>query len=493
MIPMSPEIPFDQWLPDLGDYKVGLTDAKGCIGFDGYYGPIKSLVPFSSALGSKVLGAYAMRASDGTVHIFAGTATKLYKLNGTTWTDVTNVSGDYTTAADGYWVFTNFGDLVIATNYNDNIQSFDVTSSTDFADLSGTAPRARYVFVLNNFLVCLDTVDSDGAIGNRVRWSPLGNPSGDWTPDIDTQAGFNDLFGGGFKNTAGTGTDSYGSILQDSGIWRMQYVGGDQIFTFDLQVQDRGTVYPRSVTTNGTVTYFIDIDGFCAFDGTQVVNLGESRINKWFFDRFNSSYDYNISCAIDPVNKTYALAFPTVQDGSPDAKMVLLYNYKSNKFSYFMEEIDVIFGFLTTGYTLETLSAAFPNIETVPYSLDSSFWQGGDFLFGAIDIDHALGSFSGQAYEAVISTPETRINGNGKSTVLSVFPIVEAGTVTVRLGYREKLTDSVTYTPSQGQNSITGEIDVMQQARFIRAEFTLSGDWNLAKGYSYRAKGGGIV
>lgn len=493
MIPRSPDIPFTEWLPDLGSYNSGLTEAKNCVAFDGYYGSISSLAESSDALPTKALGGFSMRATDGTVHCFAGTATKLYKLDGTAWDDVTRASGgDYTTGADGYWIFTNFGDLVVATNYNDDIQVYDVLTATKFTQLSATAPRARYIFVLNNFLVCLDTVDSDGAIGNRVRWSPLGDPTGVWTPSINTQAGFTDLFGGGYLNAAGVGTDSYGSILQDSAIWRMQYVGGDQIFTFDLQVQDRGTVYPRSVSTNGIVTYFVDVDGICAFDGNTVFNIGENKVNQWFFDRFNSSYDYNLTSSIDPIKKLYSLSFPTVQDGSPDSQLILLYNYKSAKFTYIEQPVDVIFGFLTQGYTLETLSAAYPDIETVPYSLDSSFWQGGDFIFGAISANGKLSSFNGEVYEAVIATEETRINSGGKAIVAAVQPIVEQGTVTCRIGYREKLTDDVSYTAQYSQNSITGEIDILQSARYVRAEFTLT-DWDKAKGYAYRAKTGGVV
>jgi hypothetical protein len=258
-------------------------------------------------------------------------------------------------------------------------------------------------------------------------------------------------------------------------------------------VQDRGTVYPRSVTTNGEITLFLDIDGLCAFNGTSVINIGENKINKWFYSRFNSSYSFNISCAIDPVNKLYALAFPTVQDGSPDATNILLYNYKSNKFTWLEESLGVVFGFLTTGFTLETLSTAYPNIETVPYSLDSPFWQGGDFIFGAIDNNGLLGTFGGDPYTAIIETPEARINSAGKATVTSIFPIVEQGTVRARVGVREKLTNTVNYTPYQGQNSITNEIDIMKNARYMRAEFELSGNWDLAKGYAFRAKGGGIV
>lgn len=493
MIPLSPIIPFGEWMPDQGQFNIGLTEAKNCIAFDGYYGPIKKFNPNGDSLPLKSLGAYSMRASDGTVHVFSGTATKLYKLNGTSWDDVTWSAGDYTTAADGYWVFTNFGDLVIATNYNDDIQVFNVSSSTEFDQLSTTAPQAKWVFVLNNFLVCIDTVDGDGSIGNRVRWSPLGDPMGDWTPNIDTQAGFNDLVGGGFKNTAGTGTDSYGTILQDSGIWRMQYVGGDQIFTFDLQVQDRGTIYPRTVTTNGEVTYFLDVDGLCLFNGTSVVNFGEGKINNWFYSRFNSSYSYSASAAIDPINKIYVISFPTVQDGSPDAALMLLYNYKSGKFSYVEQSLDCIFGFLTTGYTLETLSAAHPNIEIVPYSLDSSFWQGGDFLLGAINSDGQVGTFAGEQYTANIATPEINLEGNGKSIISSILPIIESGVVSVRIGYRDKLTDPVAYTEYFPQNSTTNEINNPHRGRFLRAEFEISGNWGLAKGYAYRAKLGGIV
>lgn len=490
---LSPEIPFTEWMPDLGAYQAGLTEAKNCVAFEGTYGPIKSLVPSSSAIAGKVIGAFSMRGTDGVVHTFAATGTALFKLSGTSWTDVTNTGGAYTTGADGYWIFTNFGDLVIATNYNDNIQVFDVSTDTEFSDLSATAPRARYVFVLNNFLVTLDTVDSDGVLSNRVRWSPLGDPAGNWTPSISTQAGFNDLFGGGSVNTAGTGTDSYGTILQDSGIWRMQYVGGDQIFTFDLQNKERGTILPKSVATNGELTYFLDVDGFCAFNGTSVANIGENKVNQWFYERFNSSYSFNISSGIDPINKLYILSFPTVVDGSPDSVLSIVYNYKSNRFTYLEQSVDVVFGFLTSGFTLETLSAAYPDIETVPYSLDSTFWQGGDFLFGAIGSDGALGVFSGDPYTAVIGTPETRINQNGKATLTALQPIVEAGTVEARIGYREKLTDDVSYTSYRGQNSITGEIDILQNARYIRAEFQFSGTWDKAKGYAYRAKGGGIV
>lgn len=493
-VALSPEIVFPEWAPDMGAYNNGATIAKNCFSYGGLYKSIPELQSNTDAITGTAIGAFAMRASDGTTHSFVATATKIYKLNGTSWDDVTRSSGDYTTGADGYWIFTNFGDLVIGTNYNDDIQVYDVLNDSEFSQLSATAPRAKYIFVVNNFLVCLDTVDSDGVIGTRVRWSPLGDPQGVWTASIATQAGFNDLFGGGFLNVAGTGNQNFGVIIQDSAIWRMEYVGGDQIFQFSLDVQERGTKIAKSVRSNGINTYFLDEDGFYAYDGRGAIPVGRNKVDKWFYDSFNSSYDYKVSSSIDPVNRLYMIAFPTVEEGSETPQYILVFNEVDQRWTYIDQAVEIIFEDLTFGYTLETLSAEYPDIETVPYSLDSRFWQGGRFLSGAIDTDGKLAAFNGATpYEAILGTSEIRVSQNGKANISSIQPIVEAGTTQVRLGYRDSLTAVVSYTDYIGVNTITNEIDIYQNARYIRAEFKLSGDWDKAKGFAYRYRVAGSV
>lgn len=492
----SEEIPFPEWLPDLGDYAAGASDAKNCFSYSGLYKSIPQLTPSTDAISSDtVISAFSMRASDGVTHNFAATSTKLYKQNGLAWDDVTRGSGgDYTTPTDGFWSFVSFGDLVIASNYADDIQAFDVSSDTEFSQLSSTAPRAKYIFVTNNFLVCLNTVDSDGVLPNRVRWSPLGAPAGDWTASISTQAGFNDLFGGGFSNTAGVGNQTFATIIQDSAIWRMEYVGGDQIFTFSLDVQERGSKIAQSVKTNGIVTYFLDGDGFYAYDGRAALPIGRGKIDKWFFDRFNSSYDYRLTTAIDPVNRLYLVGFPTVLEGSEIPQIILVCNEVDARWTYIEQPLQVLYEGLTVGLTLEQLSALYPDIETVPYSLDSPFWQGGRYLSAAITTDGKAGAFNGATpYEATIGTTEIRLNNTGKTTVNAIEPIYEEGTVTGRVGYRNGLTETVNYTSYQSQNLYTNEIDIRINARFMRAEFKFSGSWDEAKGFTYTARAAGKV
>lgn len=492
-INLSPIQPFDEWRPDLGEFSNGATIADGCISYGGVYKPFDSLQAATSALSDDCRGAFSMRALNGTTHTFAGTSTGLYKLSGTSWVDVTRASGAYSGSADSNWTFCNYGDLVIATNYADDIQVYDVSIDTQFSQLSSTAPRARYVFVINNFLVALDTVDDDGVKSTRVRWSPIGDPKGDWTPNIDTQAGFNDLRGGGFANIAGTGSQDYGNIIQDNAIWRMEYVGGDAIFSFDLQESERGTKIARSVVSNGVLTYFIDEDGIYAYDGRASVSIGRNKVDRWFLQNFNSTYDYNLTTAIDPINKLLVISFPSVGVGSATPDTLLIYNETDQRWTRTDQSVQLIFGHLTTGYTLESLAAEYPVLEEVPYSLDSRFWQGGRFLFGAITTDKKLGAFNGQPYTAVVGTAETRLNENGVAMVSALIPYIEDGTVTARVGYRSNLSDNPVYTDYLGANSITGEIDVYQEGKYLRGEFTIEGTWYSAKGFAYRYKNKGTA
>jgi hypothetical protein len=492
----SDEIPFPEWKPDLGDYASGLTEAKNCFSYSGVYKPIYQLSSSTDAATSnRIISSFSMKGTDGTTHTFEASLTKIYKLDGTTWDDVTRSSGgDYTTSADGFWSFCAFGDLVIASNYNDDIQVFNVASSTNFAQLSSTAPRAKYIFITNNFLVCLDTVDSDGVIPNRVRWSPLGNPAGDWTASISTQAGFNDLFGGGFVNVAGVGNQTFATIIQDSAIWRMEYVGGDLIFSFSLDVQERGSKIAQSVRTNGIVTYFLDEDGFYAYDGRAALPIGRGKIDKWFYERFNSSYDYRITTAIDPINRLYLVGFPTVISGSEIPSLILVFNEVDGRWTYLEQSVQVLFEFLSSGVTLEQLSTQYPVLENVPFSLDSRFWQGGRFLSGAVTTTGAVGAFNGELpYEAEIGSQEIRLNVIGKTIVSSIEPIYEQGTAQGRVGYRDNLTSDVSYTPYKSVNSQTGEIDIMKNARYMRAYFKFTGDWDKAKGFTYISKPAGRV
>src|SRR5689334_11176014 len=100
-------IPVGPWMPDTPDYQnQGSTGALNVIPKAQSYGPFPSFAGITNALSARCQGAIFARKSDGSGVIFAGNATKLYRLSGATFSDVSRLAGGaYATPADGGWAF----------------------------------------------------------------------------------------------------------------------------------------------------------------------------------------------------------------------------------------------------------------------------------------------------------------------------------------------------------------------------------------------------
>jgi hypothetical protein len=166
-------IPFGEWRPDVADYQTNYTrTAQNVVPRGDGYGPWPALSALTAALPSVCRGFFVARNSDGSVSIFAGTATKLYELNNTSfvWTDVSAGGASYAAlSATAQWTFVQFNNFLIACQGNAAPQAFDLTASSAFAALGGSPPQAAFVTTVNRFLVL------SGISGSpyRVQWSGL--------------------------------------------------------------------------------------------------------------------------------------------------------------------------------------------------------------------------------------------------------------------------------------------------------------------------------
>src|SRR5437763_11867759 len=111
-------IPVGPWAPDVPDLgNAGSTEGLNVIPKAQSYGPFPSFASITNALSARCQGAIFARKSDGTGVIFAGSATKLYRLSSVTFSDVSRlVGGAYSCPADGMWSFVQFGSLIYAFN-----------------------------------------------------------------------------------------------------------------------------------------------------------------------------------------------------------------------------------------------------------------------------------------------------------------------------------------------------------------------------------------
>ncbi len=490
-IPLSDLIPFGEWLPDQADLvNPGSDIIRNVRSVDGKYVPFQDLQELSDSITAICKGAYSFTSSDGVVQTFAGTDNDLFQLSGsTTWTNVSSSTGAYNVPNDGAWVFKNYGDIIIAINNVDNIQEFTVGGSTTFADLSTTAPVAKSADVVNNFYAVVNTSDSsDGRVPNRVRWSPLDNPKGNWTPDPVTSSDFQNLEGDGGANQAIVGSQNYAVIVQERNIWRMEFVGLPTVFNFILVERNRGTIAPYSVVGQGPFVYYLGEDGFYVFNGSQSIPIGANKVNDFFFTEVDNENLFRIKAAVDPINNLVIWVYPDSNATLGNPNRAIIYNWIDDRWTDAIIDVDCVFTGLSAGFTLDELDSVTTNLDGLGFSLDSGVWAGGNTFLAGFSTNNKLSSFGGPNLEATLDTKEASLS-QGRSFISSVLPIVDSSSATISVGTRNLQSDPIVFTSPASLNTKTGEASLRIDARYMRGRVVVpaGSSWNEAVGLQVRS------
>lgn len=483
---MPPTIPFGEYRPDMPELSQWAREALNVVPAEESYTPFNALATVTNALGSRCQGAGWFRCPDGSSKMFAGDASKLYLLSsGTTWNDVSRTSGGgYAPPSDGAWRFDQFGNLAIAVNGVDAPQKFDLNAGSNWTALGGSPPVATHLAVVKDFLV----LGNLAGLPQRLQWCGLNNCE-DWgagqpIPGTNpaTQADFNDEPDGGHIN--GLIGGEYGLIVQESAVRRMTYIGSPAIFQIDKIAKDLGTSVPASIAGVEARGFFLHKSGFYMVqDGQTLVPIGRGKVDKTFWKEFDEANGFRGCAAIDPVRGLYVFAYPSASSSGNPNKM-LIYNWRIDRWSRAEQTSEVIFSGVTQrGYTLEDLDA-FGTLETLPFSLDSSFWIGTTslLLFG-FNTDHTAGAFAGSILPATIETAETAPGKGRRGLVRSCRPLIDGGAPMVSLGYRESQQSSVAYTQPVSLTG-AGMAPLRRSSRYFRYRATIPGgsNWSNAVG-----------
>lgn len=465
------------------------TIANNCVPYVDYYGAFYSPVAYTPASTEAALGAFSSRSSDGLSYNFIGGTTKLQKITSSAWEDVSRtVGGVYTTSSENVWEFTSFGDDVIATNYSDDVQVYRMGTSTDFAKLGTNVPKAKCIATVRGFVMLGNLATSS----NSVQWSPLEDPNGDWTPSATTQADSQQLFGeseiGQVMKIVG---GEYATIFMEKGIFRASYVGGSTIFTFDQIIRGTGTLSGGSVAAFGESIFFLGNDGFYQMSQAGLNPIGEGKVNRSFFREVYSSELWRMSATIDPKNSLYIVGYPTSTGG---LQKFLIYNWLAQKWTTITTStMEQLYNFYSESIDADSAAALalIGDPDTGPYSgvsADSSLFIGGKASLAGIDSNHKAVTFDGTALDATIETGENQLSAGRKTLVMNIIPMVEGnGTISVNIGYRNNIQESVTYSNTAVVNS-EGEANLFNTARYQRARLTMTGGFSKAFGVDYEAK-----
>jgi|APSaa5957512535_1039671.scaffolds.fasta_scaffold00673_9 hypothetical protein len=496
--------PFGQWLPDQGVYNnPGASVAKNVVPRTASsYAPLPDLSAVSVAMSNRPQGAHSFKNEDGTVYTFAGDLQDLFKFGSddVTFDEVSKSSAAYTVNTADHWRFAKFGTRVIAVNgHTDHPQTFVMGTASAFSDLAGSGPRARQIGVIRDHVMVGDTWDSvDGDKPNRVWFPAIADPT-DW-PTIGSadaaakQSDYQDLaVGGQVQGIVGSVGGIDGAIFSDTAIHRVMYQGPPTVFSILPIEEDNGTIAPMAILHTGTVVLYLGEDGWYIFDGQSSRQIGDDRVDSWFYNRLNRSFNHRIYGAADTINKVAYWAFPSTDSalGTPDS--IIMYNWGVDRWSYGVIDCEMLFRDLTYSYTMEGLDNLGYTMETLPASLDSDYWKGGLQQMTAFNTSNQSAIFTGSNLEATLETAE--FGEDHMSRWHGARPMIDGGTVTVGIKTRDLPGATAVLT---GPNAV--DFDGLAHfndkvARFARAQVIIAaaGTWTHAKGIMPHVSREGIV
>jgi len=472
-------IQLGEWMPDQSGITGVLTDAKNVVSQAVGYGPFPTPVAFSEAAAEPLVSLYAAKNPDSTTQLFTSGSSKIYTVSGIG--ALTEVKSGMTTGINDKVRFTQFGKVVITTNNADKLQSWTLGTSTAFADLDTTAPIAKYITVVRDFVVVANTYESAEQKQYRVRWSAI-NDETDWTEDVNTQSDYQDIPDGG--QIVGIRGGEFGLVFLERAISRMTYVGTPFIFQFDNISRNKGCMVAGSIAQYQGITFFLSDDGFYMCDGQQVIPIGSEKVDRFFIDDASESDYGSMSAAVDPIRKLVIWNYVAI-DGN---RNLIIYNFATKKWTYADAATDYLSEASSTAVTLEQLDGISSSIDALTTSLDSRLYVGGKYFLGGT-IGTKVYTYTGANATGQIATGD--IDLGGQSVVTLARPQVDNGSATIAVASRQLLSQDVTFGDAVAADS-ENRVSLRSSGRYHRLQLVPTGNWTNAVAIDVDVTGQGV-
>lgn len=460
-------VTFGEWMPDQTGLSGSLTDAKNVVSQAIGYGPFPTPVSFSSAAAENLTSLYAAKAPDSNTYFFAAGLSKIYTVSGSG--TLTQVNTGLTTGANDRVRFTQFGKSVIICNNAEKLKSWVLGTSSTFAEVAATAPIAKFITVVRDFVVVANTLETTQQ-QYRVRWSAI-NDETDWVENVNTQSDYQDIPDGG--QIMGIRGGEFGLVLLERSIHRMTYVGTPFIFQFDNISRNKGCMVSGSVAQYQGITFFLSDDGFYMCDGQNVVPIGAEKVDRFFLSDASEAEYNSMSAAIDPVRKLVIWNYKSVDA----TRKLMIYNFQTKKWTYADANTDYLGEASSGASTLEELDSISGSIDALTTSLDSLLYVGGKYFLGGT-YGTRVYSFTGANLTGSIATGDIDVGAN--SVVTLARPIVDNGSGSLSVASRTLLNQSVTYGTSTAADS-ENRVSLRSAGRYHRLKLVPTGsNWKTA-------------
>jgi hypothetical protein len=466
-------IPLAGFAPDADATTPGIfTDCLNIVptesGFAGALSPIAVAV---AVLPGECRGAAVANKLDATRRVMAGTQTKLYELNSTTWLDRSKTGG-YVGSSESRWSFCQFGDTTLATNLADPMQE-SVTGV--FIDVP-TAPKAKIVVsASNNFVLAFGTNDPTYGPSPDRWWNCAQSNQNDWVPNVTTLANTGRLVAIGGPITAARTLGDYVVAYKSKGVFLGTFVGSPVVWQWNLiPGADAGAVGMDAVCDIGTAHFMVGDDDFWVFDGTRPVPVGEGSVRKFFTRSCSSTYRYKTKCSYDRQLNLVYIDYPSVSStGACDSRLV--FHIGTKRWGRAQADSQAPLNFVSPGVTIDGLDVFAATIDGLPnVPFDSPYWLAGGRMAAYFNSANQLvtnGGVTGDSYfiSGDLGDDDTVSMLDNARVRFSKRPLTARATGFFKFNEGDDLQQGVM------SNMNDGKFDLRQSGRFHRVRIDMTG------------------
>lgn len=362
------------------------TDARNIRFLNGYawqfygYGQVydtPSIVPYHLlpvTVGTVKYWIYAGAAKAYAVTITAGAAVHTNITRQTAGVDV-----DYT-ATPNTWTSTLIGGIPVLNNGTDAPQFWDLNIANNLAALTAWPANTtcKALRSYKNYLIALDVTKAGARFPFMVKWSDSAVPGAlpaTWDEtDTTADAGETDLAEGPDYIIDGLALRDTFLIYKQASVWRMDYIGGEDIFRFSKVLGTSGALNRNCI---------VDIDGaHVVLTGSDVI-LHDGQSGRSCLDRMTRRFlfqDIDVDNAGNAFvfkhsffNEVY-ICYPSI--GSTACNRCIVWNWVENTCS--IRDVPNIYH-AAYGSVDNTLSGTWAS-DSAPWASDLTAWNGPDFV-----------------------------------------------------------------------------------------------------------------
>jgi len=364
--------------------------------------------------------------------------------------------------------------------------SWDLNTANKFVDLANW-PASTYCKSLRafkNYLVALNVTKSGTNYPFMVKWSHPADPgsvpvSWDQT-DATKDAGETDLAEGTDPIIDGLQLRGSFMIYKESSIWRMDYVGGTYVFSFNKVLGNSGAMNRNCIAEIDGYHVVLTASDVIVHDGQTATSVLDKATRRYLFRAIDTTYANLCFVFANPYFNEVFICYPSI--GSTVCDKAMVWNYKDKTVSFRT----------LPNVNHASVGALDPNTggtwaaDSEPWSSDLTAWNENDLAASAQRVVMASSDVKLYLLDSSASfagtLPSAYLERRGLSfsepervkLVRSIRPRITGNvgdTVTVKVGYSDDPYAEPTYTTMTHTIGTTISNDCLVQGRYIAIRF----------------------